>query len=235
MNPQSEVSTQFTLDFISGLVKPKSTILEVGCGKGELAAALKKKGHNIVGIDTSDIAVSESQKAGIHAIKTNIEGLIETGFDVILFTRSLHHIQNLDFCLKVAKEKLNPGGIVIIEDFGFDLVDKITANWYQGLRNTLAQTAEKPEWVIPLSDALAAWKKQHLSAHSLHTAGEMVTAVETVFGKVEVREEIPYLFRYFIGDNELTKKAVESIFAMETDLIGATVINGIGLRMIARA
>ena len=55
------------LRYVKKLAKPKSTILDVGCGTGKNMEVLIKKGHNVKGIDYSDDALKYTRMRGIRS------------------------------------------------------------------------------------------------------------------------------------------------------------------------
>ncbi|HEV3483803.1 MAG TPA: class I SAM-dependent methyltransferase, partial [Vicinamibacterales bacterium] len=51
---------------------PTSPILDVGCGSGDLAIALAKEGHEVLGVDFVPAAIEQAQeRAGAHALGPN--------------------------------------------------------------------------------------------------------------------------------------------------------------------
>ena len=226
------VATVFTLRFVEELLPKSAKILEVGCGLGHLAALLTDLGHDILAIDTSESAVQTAKRRRIRAEQTSIEGVEEKNFDSVLFTRSLHHIHPIGSCLDKTKEILRPGGSIIIEDFGYDLMDDSTAIWYQGLRNSLAPIIKQEDWVAPQGEALKHWMEHHSSEHQLHKATDLEQEVGKRFSNVRVVRNLPYLFRYFIGKDELPRETVDAIFQWEQKLISDGSIKGIGLRIV---
>lgn len=127
---------------------------------------------------------------------------------------------------------MKTGGKVIVEDFGYDLMDESTALWYQGLKNTMAPLVGKPDWALALDDAREHWIKHHSGDHQLHKAADMVHEMNKRFSKVQVIADQPYLFRYFIGPDGMRSETVDAIFSWETQMISAGRIKGIGLRIV---
>lgn len=95
-------------------------ILEVGCGSGALAARLQADGHTVVALDTSEEAVHKAQQRGVDAYQAEWPDFNADEFDVVLFTRSLHHIHALDAAVQRAAELLIPGGLIVLEEFDFE-------------------------------------------------------------------------------------------------------------------
>lgn len=98
-----------TLKFVRRFVPRGARILEIGCGDGELAAAL-----GAVAIDSSPDAVAVARSRGVDARLATWPCSIDGTFDAVLFTRSLHHISPLDEAIARI-----PAPLVLIEDFSF--------------------------------------------------------------------------------------------------------------------
>lgn len=97
-------------------------MLEVGCGRGELALALDVAGYEVVAVDP------EAPEGRIFR-RTTIEELDAPGpFDAIVAAFSLHHVEDLDAVLDKLRSLLN--GVLIVDEFGWDLLDERTARQY---------------------------------------------------------------------------------------------------------
>jgi len=164
-------------------------------------------------------------------------------FDVVLFTRSLHHIgQDLTGVLRLVRDRLlrrpdsgGDGGLLIIEEFGREDCDQLTAEWYYALHDSLlaaglisppsrhqhrhhqhkgqdqqrdvderddAKHEEERMKKEAERDALDRWARQFKWSHHgmegiehLHLGHEMVAAIESVFGRIDVQRQ-PVLFRF---------------------------------------
>lgn len=91
--------------------------LEVGCGDGQLAAAMADKAAIVTAIDpdVARIEAARRQFKGANFLVGSGENLhIEAGsFDIVLFSYSLHH-QDCAKALAEAKRVLRPGGRILI-------------------------------------------------------------------------------------------------------------------------
>jgi 2-polyprenyl-3-methyl-5-hydroxy-6-metoxy-1,4-benzoquinol methylase len=115
---RAPVATQYSYEFVRRhLPASASSILEIGCGRGELAARLRQESHQVLAIDSDADCVAEARKFGIEAEVANWPADIAASFDAVLFTRSLHHIHELEQAVEAALAKLNAGGCIIVEDF----------------------------------------------------------------------------------------------------------------------
>lgn len=118
-------------------------ILEVGCGNGTLSKLLISKyttSIQLVAIDASSSAVESAKKIGVDALEIDfLKYQPNQLFDVILFTRSLHHINPLSQAVIHAKELLKDNGIIICEEFGRERMDNETARWLFGTIEIIQQ------------------------------------------------------------------------------------------------
>jgi SAM-dependent methyltransferase len=98
-------------------------VLEVGCGRGELAFALDAAGYEVVAVDP------EAPEGAIFR-RTTIEDFEEPGsFDAVVAAFSLHHVEDLDLVLDKLRGLLD--GVLIVDEFGWDLLDEPTARQYE--------------------------------------------------------------------------------------------------------
>ncbi|KAI9495604.1 S-adenosyl-L-methionine-dependent methyltransferase [Zychaea mexicana] len=113
--------------------------LEVGCGPGHFSALLKdqlKDRIDITAIDPSeeDIQVCANHNAAVKYLATTILEMdleqYREHFDVILFTKSLHHCEPLDETVVQAHRFLKKGGIVVAEEFNPEAIDEPTARFF---------------------------------------------------------------------------------------------------------
>ena len=96
----------------------------MGCGSGELALALDVAGYDVVAVDPK-------APDGPIFRRTTIEELEEPGpFDAVVASFSLHHVHDLDAVLDQLRGLLAPEGVVILDEFGWDLLDEQTAEQY---------------------------------------------------------------------------------------------------------
>jgi 2-polyprenyl-3-methyl-5-hydroxy-6-metoxy-1,4-benzoquinol methylase len=92
-------------------------ILEVGCGSGQLAVYLKKKGYNVEVTDISQDILEEIKR--LHGIEGYCGSLEEIEFshtyDAIIFNNVLEHLPDPVQALKRAEQLLTPRGLVFLE------------------------------------------------------------------------------------------------------------------------
>src|SRR4051812_35204769 len=120
----STVAVPHTLTHLKPLLpEPPARVLEAGCGRGALAAALADLGYEVTGVDRNADMAAAAGERGVHVIHADVQD-VSGEYDVVLFTRALHHAENLDKVLAHAVTLLAPGGQVIIEEFAWEEVDQ---------------------------------------------------------------------------------------------------------------
>ncbi|MFA5763282.1 MAG: class I SAM-dependent methyltransferase [archaeon] len=98
------------------------TILELGCGTGELANALSFCGANITAIDFSSSSITKAkelakrmQSKNVNFLEKNILELdLEKEFDVVIALGSLHHTIDAKKGFDIACNHCKTNGIIII-------------------------------------------------------------------------------------------------------------------------
>ena len=94
------------------------SVLDVGCGNGELALMLACDGHCVTGVDPSERCIAEAkarengQKARF--ARASFEDFkADEPFDAITFVASIHHM-DMERAITKAKELLAPVGVIVI-------------------------------------------------------------------------------------------------------------------------
>jgi len=217
---------------------PPARILDVGCGTGELAAALGRQGYEVTAIDIDAGAIEAAQRIGVRAACADIAVFDAPLFDVVIFSLSLHHVDALDSAVAQSSRLLDPSGVLIVDEFAWDRADRTTAEWFYDTAavldaaGVLRTAGERP----PRPDPLAHWVDHH-SEHHMHPGLAMLDAIGGVFD-IQEQHRVPYLYRYLGG--WLASEAVgASLFAtlrqIETMRIQDGRLQPTGLRLRARA
>jgi SAM-dependent methyltransferase len=126
------------IDFVlSQLEAPPRRVLEIGCGEGKLALALRDRGYDVVAIDP------EAPDGEIFR-RTTIEAFDDPGpFDAVVASLSLHHVHELGAALD--KLVRLSGGPLILNEFAWDRREPMTPEWeeeHEGLHGYGAMRAE---------------------------------------------------------------------------------------------
>src|SRR5438552_891899 len=124
----SAVAVPHTVAHLKPLLPaPPARVLEVGCGRGALAAALADLGYQVTGVDRDAEMAAAAEKRGVSVIQADVRD-VRGEYDVVLFTRSLHHAESLDDLLACAAGLLAPDGQIVIEEFAWERVDQAGAH-----------------------------------------------------------------------------------------------------------
>lgn len=183
-------------------------VLEVGCGRGDLARAVARLGYRVSAIDP------EAPVGAIfHAV--TLEELPDPGpFDAVLANLALHHIPDLTGALAKIGRLLRPGGRLIVNEHAWDRLDEPTARWYLEQR-----AAIDPDGPRSVEQCLAEWVADHAG---LHSSAAMITELGQRF------EE-----RFFAWTPYLHRELGDAIDARaERDLIEAGAIQATGFRYV---
>jgi SAM-dependent methyltransferase len=110
------------------------TVLDVGCGRGDLGAVLLSHGWRVTGLEPSPAACEEARRRGIDAREgTLADGLVEpSAYDAVVFQHSLEHTNEPLADLERARDALRPGGVVLVSlpNFGGWQARRFGGSWY---------------------------------------------------------------------------------------------------------
>jgi SAM-dependent methyltransferase len=119
---------------ISTLLRTRSPskILDLGCSSGLLAERLTDMGHDVTGVDVTEIAgVDQRTSTFVKAdLNEGIPAEVGTGYDIVLAADVLEHLVNPGALIGQVKNVLAPDGAAMF------CVPNI-AHWYPRLRSTL--------------------------------------------------------------------------------------------------
>ena len=170
----------------SQLPTPPARVLEVGCGNGRLARALKRAGYDVVAVDP------QAPNGRIFR-RCRIEDFDEARrFDAAVAGLALHHVDNLALVLDKVSSLLRARGRIIVYEFAWDQFDRKTAQWFWLRRSALTPRMRRYFGGRSPADCLNKWRR---TFRDLHTYRQMRRALE---GRFTVRffAWTPYLHSY---------------------------------------
>jgi len=230
-----------TLRFVERTLPPRpARVLDVGSGRGDVAVELSSLGFEVIALDLSEEMVLVARSRNLEAVWKDFLAYDAPPFDVLLMSRSLHHISPLDQAMDRAAKLLKPGGIIAIEEFDLDAMDAATALWHYdalALLEAAGVVTPDPEDAIPQDlDPLSRWRIEHEANPPLATAAQMLAAISTRFDVAQTATA-PYLYRTACSRMEETargQRAAERLLALERQRIERGLVRAIGWRCVAR-
>jgi SAM-dependent methyltransferase len=118
---------------------PPATAVEIGCGPlGGFVPMLRSAGYDAVGVDTEAPEGPEYRQTGIEEFAS--PGAV----DLVVASRSLHHVSDLDDVADRMVAMLAPGGTVIVLEWAWERFDDATARW---CFDRLPPAGDDPNWL----------------------------------------------------------------------------------------
>lgn len=137
------------------LLAPKKdeSILDIGCGTGDLANELYERGADVIGIDHAQSMVEQAQEKYPH-IEFEVSDITnlpyEAEFDAIFSNAVLHWIKSPKLALENIYQSLQNGGRFVAEFGGEGNVSNLTTNIISEVRNSgYVFDEEKFPWYFP--------------------------------------------------------------------------------------
>lgn len=128
-------------------------ILDIGCGTGDLTEAIKRRGANVVGLDSSEemIAAAGKKYPGIRFdLKSADNFSYDRPYDAVFSNATLHWVLNSGDAVRCMYKALKPGGRLVAEFGGRGNVDHIMSALRKALRNYgHTEAADKRLWYFP--------------------------------------------------------------------------------------
>src|SRR5258708_23312695 len=146
----------FVFEYGNGVIvllepKPGETILDRGCGSGQLAESIGDVGGQVVGIDSSASMVEAALAAS-----PDIEFLVAdarnfsfpTSFDAVFSNATLHWVPEAESVVQCIARALKPGGRFVAEFGGKGNVAQITMALQQSVQELLHREVDSG-WYFP--------------------------------------------------------------------------------------
>jgi SAM-dependent methyltransferase len=100
--------------------KPAESILDLGCGDGQLTERLAASGAQLTGVDLSPQMIAAARARGVDAREGSAESLpfADRSFDAVFSNAALHWVRNQDAMMAEVRRVLKPGGRFVAEMAG---------------------------------------------------------------------------------------------------------------------
>ena len=213
-----------TLSFLTDVLRGRHRVLEVGCGRGDVARRLGTSGVHVTALDVQ--LPDPSPSPGVAFVERDFLHFDAPPFDAIVFTSSLHHISPLAAAIDRAYRLLVPGGLLVADDFDLEAPNVETLRWYYEIQDLLAAAelfssehvdpqpgaphgshhgshhashqashqASPPAAALD-GDVVQRWRDAHTHDPPLHTGVQMRRAIAERFDLHDVHGAA-YLYRY---------------------------------------
>jgi SAM-dependent methyltransferase len=196
------------------LPPPPVTVLEVGCGEGELAEELSAAGYDIVAIDP------EAPEGPIYR-RLTLEEFDGSGpFAAVVASLSLHHIEDVAAAVDKIADLLAPGGLLVLNEWDRDRFRGTTARWYFHQRQALAALGREHAEIEPTFEEW--WPEWHERRSDVHPYVIMRPHFDRRFAE-RLLEWVPYLYGYRLGGE---------VEPLERALIESGEIDAVGFRYV---
>ncbi len=123
---------RFPLAALAG--RPPGRGLDVGCGRGDLAALLIGAGWSMVGVEPSPAACAAARARGVDARAGTLADveLEPRAYDLVVFQHSLEHTAEPERDMERVRAALAPGGVLLVTvpNFGSWQARRFRDRWY---------------------------------------------------------------------------------------------------------
>ena len=111
--------------------RPPGRLLDVGSGRGDLGVTLRD--WDVTGLEPSPDACEEARARGVPTVQgTLTTATVDGPFDAVVFQHSLEHVAEPLDDLRIARELLETGGLVVVSlpNFGSWHARRFGADWF---------------------------------------------------------------------------------------------------------
>jgi SAM-dependent methyltransferase len=193
-----------------------ATILDMGSGTGFLSLEMAREGHRVVALDSDDEAIelataslrSDPQVGDLvtyHRHDVADWTVPPASFDVVVISRTLHHLRDPSEVLANIHHWLRPHGRLICLDFAYDRFDRRAGRWMASVRSLLesagAYATQELTTTTPvdaIDQVVDSWHHEH-AEHDLRTSTEMLDPLLAIFSQHHLSWH-PYLYWEVLQD-----------------------------------
>jgi trans-aconitate methyltransferase len=130
------------------------TILDLGCGDGELAAQLIDLGCTVIGIDSSQSLVNAACLRGVDARVADAQKIdFKDTFDAVFSNAALHWMPHQKELSSRVMQALKPGGRFVVEMGGHGNIAKVRAAMAIALGEIGKDLDTRNPWYFPTPEA----------------------------------------------------------------------------------
>jgi ubiquinone/menaquinone biosynthesis C-methylase UbiE len=214
-------------------------VLEVGPGRGELAAGLLAVGYQMTAVDRDPTAVVATRAKRVPAYEVDFLEYAGGPHDIVVFSRTLHEIGDVSSALARVEQVLAPGGILIVDEFARDWMDRATAALFYDVCYLLGATGLLTPPAGPEhEDPLTRWEREYGKQRENPRPGadEILDNVQQRFD-ILATEEHAYLYRHigqWVRDDDAGSTVLQRLHEIEVRRIARGELRPIGLRLSAR-
>jgi SAM-dependent methyltransferase len=196
------------------LPQPPASVLEVGCGDGELARELDADGYGVVAIDP------EAPEGPVFR-SVRLEEFDGSGpFAAVVASLSFHHIGDLGAAVDKIAELLGPGGLFVLNEWDRGRFVGRTARWYFHQRQALAALGREQAEIEPTFEEW--WDEWARRRSDVHPYSAMRPELDRRFSE-RLLAWVPYLYGYRLG---------AEVEPLERALITSGEIDAVGFRYV---
>jgi methionine biosynthesis protein MetW len=210
-------------------VSSTSTVLDVGCGDGRTCGLwLKDRAAEYVGVDISELAISEARAAGLDARRIDDATALpfaDGQFDVVVCVEVLEHVFLPHRVAGEIQRVLRPGGVLLVT------VPNVTY-WRRRLELVVGR------W-NPFGDGLSTtqpWRDPHIRFFTRGSLENMLlssgfTDVKVGGYRGSLFRDVPYVARLFRSPRgstrlyQLFQRLAPSFFALHLHAVGVKNLN----------
>jgi SAM-dependent methyltransferase len=236
------------------LPSPSARVLDIGCGTGALSLAMARAGHDVTAIDPDPTAIELAERSAHQAgpgrlayHRSDVATFVadEAGFDVVVTSRTLHHVREPAAALERVRRWLRSGGQLVCIDFFHDRFDRRDARWVAQLRGLLEATgAYRSDGRLPADPAAAVerieweWKQDHVVEHDLNRSADIEGPLHHGF-PTNARSWHPYLYwdileALDVPDPTIEKATATLVADWEETLLAAGELTPVLMRFVGR-